>query len=123
MNNYHYEIYEDKFAIYLCVILSKGIVNECVCIQRIRKDMGACEDGTFGSLCDELAEYSEAWKDWKHSELAPGLMYLREIAINYTLIATSVDATKWSHLGMSEEARALISTECSECKVGGGDDV
>ena len=108
MNNYHYEVYEDKFAIYLCVILNKGIVDDCVCVQRIRRNMGVCEDGTFENLCAELAENPEAWKDWKHSEMAPGLMYSREIAANYTLIATSTDTAKWSYLGMSEEARVEL---------------
>lgn len=120
---YYYVVYEDKFALYLCIILNKGVVDECVCIQRINKAIGRCEDGTLGSLCSELAEDSEAWKNWRHSELVPSLMFTREIAGNYIQIAVATNPTDWTYLNMSNEAKLLIQNgECSECQIQDGED-
>ena len=118
-NYYKYEIYEDEFAIYLCVF----IANKCVCIQQIRLDTGYNENGTIGSLCLELAENPESWREWKQAELNPSIMYEREIAKNYRLIGEASYIQSFTYYDMSEKAQALIFIEdCAGCRIRGSGD-
>ena len=113
-NYYKYRLYEDEFAIYLCILVG----DKCVCIQQIKFDTGYNENGTIGSLCLELAENLESWQTWKQAELNPDIMYEREIDRAYRLIAEAVDVTSWVYYDMSTEASDLIFIEdCAGCKI------
>ena len=119
---YRYKIFEDEFAIYLCVL----IANKCVCIQQIRFDTGYNENGTIGSLCLELAENPESWREWKQAELNPDIMYEREIEKNYKLIGYATIITDWTYYDVSKKAHELIFIEdCAGCRMpeSGDDDV
>ena len=126
MTRYEYKVYEDKFAIYFCVIEKKmvpvGYLYKCVCVERINLKLGYAEDGTFQSMCSELIENLEAWKEWKHAELEPDLMYSREIALNYEQVAMALDVSDWSYFDMSDRAKELIMPGCDECGIKGGDE-
>ena len=118
-NYYKYRLYEDDFAIYLCILVG----DKCVCIQQIKFDIGYNENGTIGSLCLELAENPEAWREWKQAELNPDIMYEREIDRADRLIGEAIYVTSWAYYDMSVEASDLIFVEdCAECKMQDGDD-
>lgn len=121
---YYGELYEDNFNLWLCVFEQK--VNHsvvCRAIERIPFDIGKSEDGTYIDLTSQLIENPEAWREWRHQEQVPQLMFMRDICYRARKVAESGDNfADWQikHETISKRAEIiLMSDDCVDCSFSG----
>jgi hypothetical protein len=123
---YYGELYEDKFNLWLCVFESAANHSVvCRAIERIPLDVGKSEDGTYIDLTSQLAENPEVWREWRHREQIPHMMFMRDICYRARKVGASADnfvGGDWNidHEAISKKASlVLMSDDCADCSFGG----